>query len=715
MSESVPEIDESIRIMQEAISNSKKQKKVERHEEEDDGASEEAETSPPREVETEETNQKAAKVWDNFLNDKNLQLDNIGFTKRICELLPGDMGGDLGRGIGEEITNKKMAFIKCKETNPKELRKRLCKIVTVVMMREVEQSLQEYKDIVDKDIMEYETQGIEGANLKTQIANQQNVSCKIHEKLDTTAKHLLEIATDELSKLDEEGTAEGVSIKTGLKILVNMLAEAVSKDEVSIPGLGVGKRGASTTTECLYQEELDLFKEEVRKQYYEVSELITKAQKEREKEEMLQSQYREHESGLRVDRDEDWHEEMKQKIHDIEEAEKIVKDIVKAGDIWEYESMPAPGEIDKAEIPAKMITEMTKTLSKLQNAIDDAIVDANSGKIKHEVRTAKEFIAKTEKVVEKFVNKDLLKKQITKLERTIGYGEIEVKNLSAKKAKRSEKVDKAITPKKKLNVVINDKKADDERNDHDESAEFMKRMLEAKRKLSKPISLTSLKAGEPAVTNSYEPLGITLSRSGSRTVHHGDKDSDEEDEDKREKKRKSSKRRRGDKGGGDDGSDGGDDDDYSSDDSRARAKRRRRRREEREEELAFRLKLPTLDPKNYWWSGDRQILKYQIEQWNNILATYPPQAAVTFLQSCVPWKYKYIPQTSKTLKEALEKFAAMASSEDLLIKKMIEQMRTHRPNRNYYQDITFVSMCENTITKMLQLNPATYCDHATAK
>ena len=263
MSESVPEIEESMRIMAEAITNSKKQKKVEQHDEGNDDASEEAETSPPREEEREETNYKAVKVWDNFLNDKNLQIENIGFTKRICELLPSEMGSELGRGIGEEITNKKAAFIKRKETDPKELRKRLCKIVTVVMMREVEQSLQEYKETLESDIMEYEAQGIEGSNLRTQISNQRSATSKVHEKLEATAKHLLKLSTEELSKLDEEGLVDGVDIKTGLKILVNTLADAVSKDDVTIPGLAEGKRSASNTTECLYQEELDLFKEEV--------------------------------------------------------------------------------------------------------------------------------------------------------------------------------------------------------------------------------------------------------------------------------------------------------------------------------------------------------------------------------------------------------------------------------------------------------------------
>ena len=90
-SETVPEIEDSMRIMAEAIANSKKQKKTEQQDEGNDGSSEEAETSPPREEAKDETNYKAVKVWDNFLSDKNLQIENIGFTRGICELLPGDI------------------------------------------------------------------------------------------------------------------------------------------------------------------------------------------------------------------------------------------------------------------------------------------------------------------------------------------------------------------------------------------------------------------------------------------------------------------------------------------------------------------------------------------------------------------------------------------------------------------------------------------------
>ena len=70
------------------------------------------------------------------------------------------------------------------------------------------------------------------------------------------------------------------------------------------------------------------------------------------------------------------------------------------------------------------------------------------------------------------------------------------------------------------------------------------------------------------------------------------------------------------------------------------------------------------------------MLKYQIEKWNSLLATYPPQIAIHFLYKCMDKKWHYIMETSKTLEEVLEKFASLASSEDLLLEKMLEQLKS---------------------------------------
>ena len=56
-----------------------------------------------------------------------------------------------------------------------------------------------------------------------------------------------------------------------------------------------------------------------------------------------------------------------------------------------------------------------------------------------------------------------------------------------------------------------------------------------------------------------------------------------------------------------------------------------------------------------------------------------------------------------------------SASEDLLLEKMLEQMKCWFYCRNYYQDIEFISYCEKAILRMQQLNAAFLINHAAAK
>ena len=93
-------------------------------------------------------------------------------------------------------------------------------------------------------------------------------------------------------------------------------------------------------------------------------------------------------------------------------------------------------------------------------------------------------------------------------------------------------------------------------------------------------------------------------------------------------------------------------------------------------------KLPALDPKYFWWSGDRAYLRYMIEKWHKNLARYSPQMALNFLKGCMHKDWHYIMENSETLEECLETFGTYAASEDLLLRKMMERMKSYPFCRN---------------------------------
>ena len=72
-------------------------------------------------------------------------------------------------------------------------------------------------------------------------------------------------------------------------------------------------------------------------------------------------------------------------------------------------------------------------------------------------------------------------------------------------------------------------------------------------------------------------------------------------------------------------------------------------------------------------------------------------------------------ETSKTLKEVLDKFGSLASSEDLLLEKMVEQLKAWPYCKNYQHDMKMINAAESALIRMLQLNTAFHMKHNTAK
>ena len=94
------------------------------------------------------------------------------------------------------------------------------------------------------------------------------------------------------------------------------------------------------------------------------------------------------------------------------------------------------------------------------------------------------------------------------------------------------------------------------------------------------------------------------------------------------------------------------------DDDEAVKDTRRKRRKSSQVRMP---KLPELNPKQYWWNSDPTILRHQIAKWWLVLGRYPSQASLNFLRACMDKKWHYLIDTSKTLKECLDKLELLIS------------------------------------------------------
>merc|ERR1712082_24428 len=78
--------------------------------------------------------------------------------------------------------------------------------------------------------------------------------------------------------------------------------------------------------------------------------------------------------------------------------------------------------------------------------------------------------------------------------------------------------------------------------------------------------------------------------------------------------------------------------------SRDTAPRRSRSRSRDPRGIIAVPKMPALDPKNYFWSGNTAFLRYYIEKWRKLLdpSNYSSAQAVNFMLQCVPGDRQYI-------------------------------------------------------------------------
>ena len=108
-------------------------------------------------------------------------------------------------------------------------------------------------------------------------------------------------------------------------------------------------------------------------------------------------------------------------------------------------------------------------------------------------------------------------------------------------------------------------------------------------------------------------------------------------------------------------------------------------------------------------------MRFMIKKWHTTLAGYSPQVALNFLKDCMVEKWHHVMDTSKTLAQCLEKFGTYAASEDLLLRKMLEKMKSWPYCRTYTHDMKMIDFCKTSLVRMLKLNAAFHLDHTSAK
>merc|ERR1712082_52775 len=94
-------------------------------------------------------------------------------------------------------------------------------------------------------------------------------------------------------------------------------------------------------------------------------------------------------------------------------------------------------------------------------------------------------------------------------------------------------------------------------------------------------------------------------------------------------------------------------------------------------------RLPPLTPEQFYWDRECALLRVMIQKWKKNLAGYSDQMALSFLRRCVSREWVHLIDTSDSFEECLSAFALHSSDEELYLRRLIEEMRSHPPARTY--------------------------------
>merc|ERR1712101_12678 len=128
-------------------------------------------------------------------------------------------------------------------------------------------------------------------------------------------------------------------------------------------------------------------------------------------------------------------------------------------------------------------------------------------------------------------------------------------------------------------------------------------------------------------------------------------------------------------------------------------------------------KMPTLDARNYHWSGNTAFLRYYIEKWRKLLdpTNYSAAQAVNFMLQCVPSDRKYIISDCTSLEEMLDKLSTYTSDEGTYLLKTIQEIKSRSKALTYNEDKRLLEFFDKALANITKLNSAFVLDFLTAQ
>ena len=177
--------------------------------------------------------------------------------------------------IVEELKKKKEAFIKLGGHDTQNLREKLHKMFTGIVIRKAKTELSEKKEAVADKLAEISADLGKRSESRNSISEKQELTAIQVQKAHAALNELLTISTECLSNTPLEETEPGSPAEI-LKLIVPYLSNVIGKQQLALPEVSDKSRTIGGQA-GIYKEDLEKLPPEVREKFEQVEALIALA------------------------------------------------------------------------------------------------------------------------------------------------------------------------------------------------------------------------------------------------------------------------------------------------------------------------------------------------------------------------------------------------------------------------------------------------------
>ena len=346
---------------------------------------EETPSRSPGSSRDDDVNPVALKLWNQMFKTTDfveIAAKSDFFHTRVKKLLKLEQVQNVADHLQRDINNRKVDFLKSKETDITKLRLSLQVMFTRLVIRRVKSELAwskedantklEYLANLDKEALKkWYTQQAKGAERSNRVTGAQDGILE-----------LLNIVDEKLAEVEEENPAVG-STEYTLTLIKDFLTKIVEEKRVQLPNIVEGERTEDDSEKIIYRNEYDQLPQDVREYFGEAINLINRANQAATAEEEAVTEYNLIHTRVNSEsREGEQLTDLKEKVADIEEAEEIANRIVAAQTFWKYEDIPAPGDNEKIHMDTSTMQKLIDELKGISDTLEDPDLESHPKKLK---------------------------------------------------------------------------------------------------------------------------------------------------------------------------------------------------------------------------------------------------------------------------------------------------------------------------------------------